>query len=205
MEKDLLNKKLDEILKNEKKILENERKILNEETDIDKLEKKEIKENNIEINDEDKALEDLQKLEKEIKTNSVNPIKDITKKDILKGFVGAFIGIVAHFTFAKGVLVAKNLTIINSILLYVTAFIIINIMLFYSGFRKIKKHLLLKFMPLRSIVIYLVSIITILLVYLLFGEIHEVLTPLKLFNLVAANIVLAVIGAGTADLIGKNE
>jgi len=212
MKKDELNQKLDLILKNEKKILENEKKILGEEKNIEikenKIEKEEIEnlgENKTEIKDEIQALKELKNLEKELKENSSNPIKNITKKDILKGFIGAFIGIVTHFTFAKGIIIAENLNILNSTVLYITAFIIINLMLFYTGFRNIEKHLLLKFMPIRAFAIYLVSIITIILVYILFGEMHQPLTFEYLYNLIAANIILAVIGAGTADLIGKNE
>lgn len=77
-------------------------------------------------------------------------------------------------------------------------------MLYFTGFRQIRKKLLFNFLPLRATILYGVSIITIIFVNFLFGQISEY-TIINLYNLVAANIILAVIGAGTADLIGRVE
>lgn len=199
-----LNEKLNLILNNQNKILKNEAKILGTEEDIESLEKEEDKEENIEIKDEEKALEELSKLEKDIKLNNKDsPLKKITQKDIMKGFVGAFFGVVSHFAFTEGKILSTHLNIYNSTFLYIISFLIINVMLYYTGFRKIEKQILFKFMPLRAITIYLVSILTIIFVYLLFGSITLSISFLDLYKLIAANMIIAIIGAGTADLIGR--
>jgi len=200
-----LNEKLDLILENQKKILENESKILGEEMKIESLEKREIEhEKNVE-NDSKQALKELDLLEKEFKKNSSSPIKNITQRDMFKGFIGAFVGIMGHFAFSKAADLAVGLSIARSTVLFVVAFLIVIVMLYYSGFRNIEKHIVLKFMPLRALVLYGVSIVTIILVYLLFGKIHFPVSFIELYNLVGASIILAVMGACTADLIGRSE
>ncbi len=200
-----LNRKLNQILKNQKKILENESIILGEEEKLEEINKKEIQKEEIEIKDEQEALKELSELENKLKKTVSKPLRKITQKDLIKGFIGSFFGIIAHFSFAKGVLIAKNLNFLSSTVLFITGFIIINIMLYYSGFRTVKRQLMFKFMPIRASIIFLVSIFTIILVLFLFNEIHFPIHPIELYNLIAANIILAIIGAGTADLIGKNE
>lgn len=205
MKKSNLNLKLDEILKNQKTILKNEKKIMGEESKLESLEEKEISKEDLEINDEKEALKELASLENELKSSISNPIKNITKKDFFKGFIGAFIGIVGHFAFEKGADIALELTFLQTTILYIVGFLIILIMLYYSGFRKIEKHIILKFMPIRALVLYLTSILTIILVNLLFGKIHLPISILELYKLVGSTIILAIIGAGTADLIGRSE
>lgn len=202
--KDELNRKLDLILKNENKILKNEKKLLQEDKTIENFNKEEIADEKADLNEEKVVFNEINAIENELKENN-SPLIKVTKQDILKGFIGSFFGILAHFTFSEGKVVAETLNFYNATLLYVIAFFTINLILYYTGFRKIKKHLILKLVPYRAMVIYLVSIITIIFVYLIFGEIHLPMTFLHLYNLVAANIILAVIGAGTADLIGRSE
>lgn len=205
MAKTTLNEKLDLILKNQDKILKNEQKILGEEEKIEELEREEIRDDKILEQNEESALTELANLEKELKMSISNPIKKVTKRDMLKGFVGAFVGVMGHFAFSKAADLAPSLSFIRSTMLYLVAFAIIIIMLYYSGFRKIEKTIVLKFMPLRALVLYSVSIITILLVNLLFGKLHFPLHFSEVYALVSASIILAVMGAGTADLIGRNE
>ena len=131
-------------------------------------------------------------------------MRNITKRDLAKGFVGAFVGVMGHFAFSKAADIAPTLNFFQSSVLYLVAFMIIVLMLYYTGFRNIEKHIIAKFMPIRALVLYTVSIITVLFVYLLFGKIYLPLHFLEIYNLVAASIILAVMGAGTADLIGKN-
>ena len=206
MEKDSqLNKKLDLILKNQKKILENEAKILGEEEKIEELEKQALKEEtNVEKN-ENKIISELDILEKRLKSSVSSPIKNITKRDIVKGFIGSFIGVMSHFAFTKGAEIAYDLNFYQSSVLFVVAFMIIVIMLYYTGFRRVEKKVLLKFVPMRATVLYTVSIFTIIFVNLLFGKIDFQISFIELYNIVGANIILGVIGAGTADLIGRNE
>jgi uncharacterized membrane protein len=203
--KDILNEKLDKILKNEDLILKNQKKILKEESKLEDLEEKELKEEELTLNSEKDAIEELKKLEEKLKKSKSNPLLSITKIDIVKGFIGSFLGVISHFAFSYASKIAAEISLFNATLLYIVAFIIIIIMLYYSGFRKVKKHLIFKFMPLRAVVLYLVSIITILFVNLLFGKIHFPINFIEIYKLVGASIILAVMGAGTADLIGKNE
>jgi len=205
IKKNLLNEKLNLILENQKKILINESEILKKEVEVELLEKKELKKEDLEIKSEEEALEELTKLESEIKKNVENPIKTITKKDVIKSFVGAFIGTVGHFAFYEGVHIAEELNFLNATILYFIAFLIVLLLLYYSGFRKIKKHIILKFLPLRAILIYSVSIVTIIFVYIIFGKLHLPINLFDFYKLISANIILAVLGAGTADLIGKSH
>ena len=209
--KDELNEKLDKILKNQEIILENERKILskedtilNEEEEIRSLEQQELENETVEISQGKTALESLQDLHKSIQESSRKTVRNISRRDFVKGFIGAFIGVMSHFAFTKAVDVAQHLTLLRSTLLYIVALVIIISMLYYTGFKKLQKVIVLKFLPLRATILYVVSIITILFVNLLFDQITDY-SIIGIYNLIAANIILAVIGAGTADLIGKME
>jgi len=214
-----ISEKLDKILKNEEQILENESKILQTESNIEKLEteeiilekeaikleKKDLYEDSKTEKTEEEILAEVEKLEVELEKSKLKTLKKITKRDLLKGFVGAFFGIMGHFAFYKGYDISQGLTITKTIILYIVAFVIISLMLYSTGFRKVEKQIVLKIMPLRAIVLYLVSIVTIILVNLMYGKIHFPLEFLEIFKLVGASIILAVIGAGTADLIGGQE
>ncbi len=200
-----INSKLDEILKNQKVILENEKKILGEEEKIEELEKEELSIEEKVSNDEKTTIKELEILEKELRRSVSSPIKKITKRDLVKGFIGAFIGLIGHFAFSKAFEISESLDFTRATILYLTGFLIIILMLYYTGFRNIEKHIILRFMPLRAVILYSVSIITVIVVYFLFGKVHLPIDFLELYKLVGAAIILAVIGAGTADLIGRNE
>ncbi len=203
--KSSLNAKLNLILENQEKILKNEAKILGEEERIEEMEQEELKEENETQKTEAEALKELEQLEKDLKKNISSPMKKITKRDIFKGFVGAFVGVMSHFAFSKAADIAPTLDFYRSTILFIVALIIVIVMLYYSGFRTIEKHIILKFMPLRAIILYVVSIVTILIVNLLFGKLHFPIHFNEVYQLVAASIILAVMGAGTADLIGRSE
>lgn len=196
-----INDKLELILKNQETILKNEKKILAKEDKIEDLEEVEIKEERQQFD----AIEELTKLENELKTTMTNPMQNVTKRDIVKGMIGAFIGVMSHFAFSKAVDIANELSIGRATILYIVAFAIIVLMLYYTGFRNIQKKIVLKFMPLRATVLYSVSIIAIIIINLLFGKIHFPISFVEVYTLVGASIILAVMGAGTADLIGRNE
>lgn len=200
--KDELNKKLDLILRNQKKILANEEKILEEEEKLEDMEAEELQKEDLNQQTEEDALAELINLEKKLKKKNYDPIRKITRRDVFKGFVGAFAGLMSHFAFSKGFELGTHLTMYQATVLYVVAFFVINIMLYYTGFRKVQKHLVLRFLPLRGIILYTVSILTILLVYLLFGKIHLPLHFSEVYTVVGSSVTLAVMGAGTADLIG---
>lgn len=199
-----VERKLELILENQKKILKNEQKILGEENKIEQLEEKELDFEKNEQKSEEEMLKNLEELENKIK-NTSSPLTKITQKDMVKGFVGAFIGVVGHFAFTKATDLAPKLDFFHTLVLYITAFIMVSIMLYYTGFRSIEKHVVLKIMPLRATVLFLVSILAIIFVYILFGKITFNTTPYEYFTLVGASIILGVLGAGMADLIGRNE
>jgi uncharacterized membrane protein len=201
--KTLLNEKLDLILKNQKKILKNEEKILGEEYKLEEMEKEDLANDVKNFETEEDAIKELKKLEKDLKKNSISPINKITKRDMFKGFIGAFVGIMGHFAFSKASDIAQTIDWQRATVMYIIAFIMIIIMLYYSGFRKVQKHLILKFMPLRATILYVVSIVASLFVNLLFGKFHTPYHFLEIYNIVGATIILAVLGAGTADLIGN--
>ena len=220
-EKLSLNKKLDKILENEDEILKNQRKILSKEEEIKELEEEEIsKEEEIKeleeeeiskeeeglkkvIKTEEETLAELEELQKNLKKNFSSTMRKITKRDIFKGFIGAFIGVIGHFAFVKAADIAVKLSTTRATILYLVAFFIIIIMLYYTGFRKVEMRIIMKFMPFRASLLFLVSVITIIFVNLIFGKIHFPLEFSELYKLVSASIILAVIGAGTADLIGR--
>ena len=196
-----LNDKLNLIIDTQKKILKNEEKILGEEAEIKQLEKEELKHEE----SEESSLEKLMKLELQLKRNISSPIKKVTKRDMFKGMIGASVGIMGHFAFTKGADIATTLTVFRSTILYLVAFIVIVIMLYYTGFKDVQKNIVAKFMPLRALVLYSVSVVVIIVINLLFGKIDFSTDFVTVYNLVGASIILAVMGAGTADLIGKNE
>lgn len=209
---ELINEKLDRILENEKLILKNEEKILGEEKKLEELEleeialeKKDLAEDTKNEKTEEEILQEMQKIERDMHDRRVKTLKKVTKRDLFKGFVGAFIGTVGHFAFIKGFHLAEEatFTIGRSTILYLIALFIIIVMLYYTGFRKVEKHFVLKFMPMRALILYAVSILAVVIVNLLFGYIDVLHLHVEhIYKIIAANIILAVIGAGTADLIG---
>ena len=206
-----LNDKLDIILKNQQTILENEAKILGEEEkilqkeeEIEQLEREEISNEKNYHTKEEGSLESLLALQQQLEAESKKGMRKITKKDFFKGFIGAFIGVMSHFAFLKAVSISEDLTFMRATALLIVAAIIIVTMLYFTGFRQIRNKFVFNFIPLRATILYGVSIFTILFVNFLFGQIYDY-SFLGLYNLVAANIILAVIGAGTADLIGRVE
>jgi uncharacterized membrane protein len=195
--------KLDKILEKEEEILKGQKKILNEESEIKNLELEEIeKEGNMEDSEED-ALSQLQNIENELENNKEKPITKITKRDLFKGFIGSSFAIVGHFAFVKGYDLSNKLPLASIISLYFIAYLIIYVMLYYTGFKKFEKKYILKFMPLRSLTLYLVSIFSILLINLIFGNFGASTTFVEVFRIVGSTIILASLGAATADLIGK--
>lgn len=194
---DIINEKLDKILKKEDQQLKEqeesqdlEEEQLEEDKEIESLEKEQLKD-----------IEELEKLEKSIKREvSKHPLTKITKKDVSKGMVGAFVGVLSHFAFAKGVELSQQITTGRASLLYLVSFIIGFIFIYTTGYRKVKQIKLMKLVPLRVVVIYLVSLITVVIVLSLFSEYN---TLNELYKQVAVISLPAILGAVAADLIGK--
>ena len=213
------DEKLDIILANEKKILENEAKILGEEKRIEGLEQEELALEQEEIDMEKKdlagdlkiekseedILHEMELIEKDLDASKEKILKKITKKDIAKGFVGAFIGITGHFVFLEAAHYSHEINVYRASIFYAVALFIIVTMLYFTGFRSVEKHFVMKFMPIRALLLYGVSILAVLIVNLIFGQISLPLEFVEIYKLVGASMILAVIGAGTADLIGGSE
>jgi uncharacterized membrane protein len=168
-----------------------------EEEKIETLTKKEITE-----------LDELKSLEEEIKKDvKQSPLKRITTMDMARGLVGSFFGIVAHFAFIEGVDVAEkfHFTIFRSTLLLLTSLFIGFIFLYATGYREIKDKKVLSIMPIRLLVIFGISIVAILAVLSLFGLIGPESSFQDIYTQVAVISLPSIIGAITADLLGKKN
>lgn len=195
-----------EIIAEEKKV---ERKINDVEKEEEEIEKKET-----EIASEEKKIEKetekVEKLEKEIKKEVIaQPLTKLNIKDLNKGIVGAFIGVVAHYAFIYGKALAQYISTTRATLLFVFSYLLIIILMYETGYRDIKEKRLLGILPRRATVIYATSLIVIIVIFFLFNMINlSSLTNLSslatLYKEMAVTSVLASVGAGTADLIGKD-
>jgi uncharacterized membrane protein len=180
-----INRKLDLLLKQE-------RKELKEEKLIEREEESELQ-----------KLNELESFEKEIvKQVGSHPLRKLTYRDVVKGSIGAFIGVAAHYSFVYGVKVAAEIDIFRATLLFPISYAFGGIFMYLTGFRRIKDPKTMSFLPVRLTILYLVAIITSMLVLLLFNPdfFHDFWSTYKQ---VATVTLSAVIGACTADLIGK--
>jgi len=189
-----------EILSEEKKI---EQKVGNIKEKEEEIEKKEA-----DIISEEKKIgketEEIEKLEKEIKHEvAEKPLTAISVKDINRGIIGAFIGVVAHFAFIYGKEIAKDITALRATFLFIFSYILVIILMYETGYRKIREKRLLKILPKRATAIYLTSLVVVLSIFMLFNQI-DVSDPTGLYKQIAVTSVLAALGAGTADLIGRS-
>lgn len=211
-----INKKLQQVLQTQEKILANQEELLREEKRVEKEEEK-IETLSLEEKGEERKLEEvaqkelseieqLQQMEKRIQSEvSAHPLKKITYRDFTKGVIGAFVGIVAHFSFLEGLHFAESFTMLRATLMYVMSLVIGITFLYFSGFRHVGDKLVLKFIPLRIIVIYLTAILVVVLVLWLFGAITAATHFEEVYKTVSAIGILAILGACTADLIGKEH
>lgn len=205
-----LEEKLDLILSNQTKMIAQESKIVANELQIEKLEADELR-NDEKIGAQEREelaeLKKIEALENELKDDieKSSPLKKITYKDITKGIIGAFFGIVGHFAFVEGTHLSEEFSVLRCTVMYLTSFLILVAFLYFSGFRKITDEVKYKFLPLRAFVIYASAISTAYLVLLLFDSIHFGTPFIDVYRTISSISVLAVLGAATADLIGKNE
>lgn len=185
--------KLDEILRLQRAILARTKALGLEEEKIETEEERELTE-----------LEKLERLEARLARAALpHPLRRITLKDIARGIVGAFFGAVAHYTFIYGLKVAELIDVRRATLLFVLSFVVGGVFLYVTGFRKIRDPKILSFMPIRLIVLYMISIVMAVLVLLLFmpgfGAVF-----IDSYKQVATITLIAVLGACTADIIGKS-
>lgn len=186
-------KRLDKIDRKLRTLPKLEKKIFEEEEKIESEEEAELKE-----------LQKLEELEKELESEvKVNPLAKIGLHDLTKSVVGAFFGVLGHFSFFYGVKLAEGISIGRATFLYIIAFLIAFFLLYQSGFRKIDKKYW-NYIPSRISIIYVNSILVTFIVLLLFNHLTLDSSFEKIYTTVGSISILAVMGAATADLLGKD-
>lgn len=195
-----ISKKLDVVIKEQKKLFDEELKVEKEEIAEEKKEDevKHLEERQL------TELEKLEKIEKEVESEvRQHPLTKVTIKDVFRGSLGALVGTTLHYTVYYGVKIAHDLTMTRATILYFVSFILGIIFLYVTGFRKIKESKAMLFLPLRMAVLYTVSIIiSIAVLYLLFPSFGQSFE--EAYKQISAVSLTAVIGACTADLLGKD-
>ena len=189
-----------EILAEEKKV---EHKVENIEKKEEELEKKEselVKEEQ-HVEEETKKVEGLEK--KIVKDVEPKPLKGFNARDLNKGIIGAFIGVVAHFGFIYGKAIATYISTLRATLLILFSYLLLIILMYETGYRDIKETRLFGILPKRATIIFITSLAVVIVIFLLFGMI-EFSKPLDVYKQIAVTSVLAALGAGTADLLGKH-
>lgn len=189
-----------EILAEEKKVEQKVDAVEKKEEDIEKKETQIVKaEKKLE-----KETEKVEKIEKKIaKEVTEKPLESFNFRDLNKGIVGAFIGVVAHFGFIYGKAIATVITIPRATLLLLFSYLLIIILMYETGYRNIKEKRLLGILPKRATIIYVTSLIVVVVIFYLFGM-ADLKDPLGLYKQIAVTSILASLGAGTADLLGKH-
>ncbi len=189
-----------------KNIQEKENKLEMEEERIEQEEKDIlVQENKIEA-EEAKLLEEQKKIETMTsdieKKLTDKPLQKITMRDITKGIIGAFVGVAAHFTFTYVREIAENIDYPRATVLYILSYIIGFLFIYKTGFRDVREIKFMKFLPIRVTVIYVTCIGVTLIVLFLFNlvEIHNLGL---LYKQIAVTSIPAILGAGTADMIGR--
>ena len=201
-----ISRKLDELLAGQREISREEKEVEKEEEELKRVGELELAEEGKVKRLEEKELTELEKierLERELKKGvATHPLKRITYKDVARGIIGSFFGAVAHYTFIYGLKVAELITFNRATILFALSFIIGLIFLYVTGFRKIKEGKILIFLPVRLIILYIISIMmSVFVLYIFipnFGASFE-----EAYKQVASVSLIAVVGACTADLLGK--
>lgn len=188
-----------EILSEEKKV---EQKVEEVEKKTERIEQKEaqIAREEKKLEKETQKVEGIErKIEKEI---SQKPLTAFNFRDLNKGIVGAFIGVVAHFGFIYGSVLADKITTARASLLLVFSYLLIVVLMYETGYREIKEKRLLGILPKRATFIFITSIVVVAAIFFLFNMV-DLKDPVGFFKQIAVTSVLASLGAGTADLLGK--
>lgn len=154
---------------------------------------------------EEAELTELKKLEKEVQHNIMpHPLTKITYHDIIRGSIGALFGTVGHFAFFYGVEIAERISAARATFLYILSFVVCFVFIYYSGFRKVKEIKTFHLMPIRVIVLYTVALLVVTLTLLVFGFLDLSSPFIQIYKTVSTNSLLAVLGASTADILGKD-
>lgn len=164
--------------------------ILQEEKKIEALETKELKE--------------LESLKKEIRKDvGGHPLTRITRADVVRSIIGALIGTVGHFAFFYGVEIADKISVVRASFLYIISLIVCFFFMYYSGFRKVKEIRIFRFIPIRVLVVYVISLLVVIGTLFIFGFLEGISSFEHVYKVTATTLLLAVLGASTADILGK--
>lgn len=199
--KNRLDSKLDLVLKKENAVLKQEAKIESEEKKEEKYDRhlETIEKESLE------EIKELEKLEKDIKEQvKEHPLKKIGGRDIVRGLVGAFAGVIVHNALYYGTAIANTFDITRATIWLVLAFVVGSVLLYATGYRKIEDKKILLVLPVRMGILYVAALIVTIITLFLYLP-HFGVSLEESFKQVAAVQMSASIGAVTADLIGRNE
>lgn len=198
-EEKALEKKLDQVLSNQKALIEKEKKsvvinnVSNSDEKLISLENKQLAE-----------LKKLEELEREIqKYLEPHPLMSVGVKDVFRGFIGALVGVAISAPLYMAANTIRYMTVGRSILFFVLAFIAGFVFLYLAGFKDVEDKNVLYFLPVRLIILYLVSLLVCVLTYAIMLPGFGLNFNESLMN-VALVILPAIIGACTGDLMGKD-
>ncbi len=133
-----------------------------------------------------------------------HPLTRITTEDIVKGFIGAFIGLVIYYVATAGTIIPAQLSLIRATLLYPFALFVGALFMYAAGFHHIRDPKLIVFIPARLAIVFItaliVSVLFLAVWYPGFGA-----DFLDSYKMIASVILAALIGGCTADLFGKGR
>ena len=175
--------------------------------EIERLERKQLKELKI-VEKEERNIEiELKKFEGEIEKlrDEIKPgaIEKFTIKDISRGIVGGMFGM-SRMAWHEGVRTAAvGMSIFNLAAVIVLTIIAGSSVLYFSQYRKIKEKWVIKqLLPRRFVFLYALSMVIVTGIYVLFNIIQIGVTPVEdIVKLVLVISLPAMIGASTADII----
>ena len=181
------------------RILEEEMKVEDKLSRLSEIEQ-EIEQKEDVMGQETKNVE---KLEEEIKKEVAGkPLSKFSLNDLNKGIIGAFIGVVAHFAFVYGKEIALQISAARAGFLLVFSYALIIILMYETGYRQIKEKRIFSVLPRRATIIYFISIVMVIVIFALFNML-DFSDAVGMYKQIAVTSVLASLGAGTADLIGR--
>ena len=126
----------------------------------------------------------------------------ISFHDVSKGVIGSFFGTIGHFAFFEGAHIAEQISMTRATILYIFAYGVGSLLIYFSGFRKVKEERVLHLVPLRVTVMFVISIVSSVLILYLFNQISFTTSFDVVYKIVANVSVLAMFGATTADFLG---
>ncbi len=208
------SREIDNLLKNEDSIKQELQNLESKELSLEEGEQQikqgesRLLQQSAKIQKEEKKIEQEAKkilgLEQNIKESvTIKPLGKITGRDINKGLVGAFFGTIAHFAFIYGREIARDITNERATVLYIFSYFLLTLLMYRAGYREIEEKKYLELFPLRATILYLLSIFVVIFVFLLYNQI-DAITLGSLYREVSVVSILAVLGAGTADMIGRD-